>query len=169
VPETTILGLKPGDVFTHRSIANIVNSTNIDMLSVVEYAVAQLKVKHVVLCDHTSCGGIIAALQDGRTGLGSLDIWLQPVRALREKFAEEMAALPEGKRANFLVKKNVQAGLVILERIPEVIKAINERGMEVHSVFYDLSTGLVEELCQDGPEDLKLEQLTDWRDPLTIE
>jgi carbonic anhydrase len=167
VPETTILGLKPGDVFTHRSIANIVNSTDIDMLSVVEYAVDRLKVKHVVLCGHTSCGGIEAVLENDRTGLGSLDIWLQPVRALRDKFAEELAALPKEKRTNFLVEKNVQAGLEAIKRIPEVISAINTRGLEVHGVLYDLSTGLVEELFQDGPENIKLGQLNDWRTTLS--
>jgi carbonic anhydrase len=166
VPETTLLGLKPGDVFTHRSIANIVNSTDIDMLSVVEYAVASIKVKHVVLCGHTSCGGIVAALRDRPTGFGSLDIWLQPVRALRDKFADELAALPEDKRVNFLVKKNVEAGLETLKRIPEVVSAINKRGLEVHGVIYDLGTGLVEELYHDGPEEVKLGQINDWRSTL---
>jgi carbonic anhydrase len=163
VPETTILGLKPGNVFTHRNIANIINSTDIDMLSVVEYAVHKLKVKHIVLCGHTSCGGIIAVLKDGRTGLGSLDIWLQPVRALRKTFADDLAALPDGKRTTFLIKKNVQAGLEAIKRIPEVESAINERGLEVHGVLYDLNTGLVEELFQDGPE-LNLEQPNGWHD-----
>jgi carbonic anhydrase len=133
------------------------------MLSVVEYAVHKLKVKHIVLCGHTSCGGIIAALEDCRTGLGSLDIWLQPVRTLRKKFADDLAALPEGKRTTFLVKKNVQAGLEAIKRIPEVESAMNERGLEVHGVLYDLSTGLAEELFQDGHE-IKLERPNGWHD-----
>jgi carbonic anhydrase len=89
------------------------------------------------------------------------------VRALRDKFAEELAALPKEKRTNFLVEKNVQAGLEAIKRIPEVISAINTRGLEVHGMLYDLSTGLVEELFQDGPENIKLGQLNDWRTTLS--
>jgi len=143
-PETTILGLKPGDVFTHRNIANVINPTDISLLSVVEFAVAHIKVKHVVVCGHTSCGGVNATLNNNK--LGVLDLWLQPMRALREQHADELAKLEGADKNNYLAKLNVKAGVENLKRIPTVIDAMRERGVQVHGVIYDLATGLLEDL-----------------------
>lgn len=152
IPETTILGLRPGDVFTHRNIANVVSPTDISMLSVVEFAVAHLKVKHVVVCGHTSCGGVAATLANGK--LGVLDIWLQPMRALREKHADELAKLEGKEKSLFLSKLNVKAGVDVLKRIPTVIDAMRERGLEVHGIMKDIGSGLLEELDCNEVEDL---------------
>ena len=81
MPETTILGLKPGDVFVHRNIANVLTATDMSSRSVIAYAVEHVKVSHVVVCGHTSCGGVAAALGNDRLGL--LDVWLHPLRKLR--------------------------------------------------------------------------------------
>ena len=143
-PETTILGLKPGDVFTHRNIANIINPTDLSLLSVVEFAVKHIKVKHVVVCGHTSCGGVAATLANNN--LGVLDLWLQPMRALREKHAEELAKLEGSEKSTYMAKLNVQAGVENLRRLPTVINAMQEWGLQVHGVLYDLATGLLEDL-----------------------
>lgn len=151
VPETTILGCKPGDVFTHRNIANIINSTDISLLSIVQFSVFHLKVKHIVVCGHTSCGGVAGALANSK--LDILDIWLQPLRALREKYADELETMDTAERGTFLAKKNVQAGVEVLKRIPTVIDAQRERGVTVHGVIYNLGTGLLEEV--ETPEEEK--------------
>jgi len=149
-PETTILGLKPGDVFTHRNIANIINPTDLSLLSVVEFAVRHIKVKHVVVCGHTSCGGVAATLNNNK--LGVLDLWLQPMRMLREKHADELAKLEGAEKSNYMAKLNVQMGVENLRRIPTVIEATKERGLQIHGVLYDLATGLLEDLSCDEDE-----------------
>ncbi|PPJ55549.1 hypothetical protein CBER1_05402 [Cercospora berteroae] len=144
VPETTILNCKPGEVFTHRNIANIINSTDISLLSIVQFAVFHLKVKHIVVAGHTSCGGVAASLANMK--LDILDIWLQPLRALREKFSDELEDMDEKERGTFLAKKNVQAGVENLKRIPTVIDAMRERGLDIHGVIYNIDKGLLEEV-----------------------
>jgi carbonic anhydrase len=79
VPETTVCNCKPGDIFVHRNIANTVHGNDLNSASVVEYAVAHLKVKKVVVCGHTKCGGAAAALGDADLGI-TLNTWLHPVR-----------------------------------------------------------------------------------------
>lgn len=150
VPETTILNCQPGEVFVHRNIANIVNNTDISLLSIVQFAVFHLKVKHIVVAGHTSCGGVGASLANAK--LDILDIWLQPLRALREEYHDELEAMEEKERATFLAKKNVQAGVQALKRIPTVIDAMRERGLDVHGVVYKLDTGLLEEVDADEDE-----------------
>ncbi|KAF1822299.1 carbonic anhydrase [Dissoconium aciculare CBS 342.82] len=150
VPETTILGVKPGQVFTHRNIANIICPSDISMLSIVEFAVFHIKVKHIVLCGHTSCGGVAASLANSK--LDILDVWLQPLRLLREKYSDELAAMDEAERGTFLAKENVRAGVEHLKRIPTVINAIRERGLELHGVIYNLGTGKLEEVTCDEDE-----------------
>lgn len=150
VPETTVLGCKPGDIFTHRNIANIINPTDISLLSIVQFAVFHLKVKHIVVCGHTSCGGIAATLANAK--LDVLDIWLQPIRMLREQYAEELESMDEKERGTFLAKKNVQAGVENLKRIPTVIDAMRERGVELHAVLYNLATGILEEVPDEDDE-----------------
>ncbi|XXG95673.1 hypothetical protein Hte_001942 [Hypoxylon texense] len=144
-PETTILGLQPGDVFTHRNIANIVSPTDINTSAVIEYAVVHVKVKHVVLCGHSSCGGAAAALSDGRVG-GVLDTWLTPLKAVRNAHQEELAALGEKARGVRIAELNVEAGIKVLMANANIQDAIAERGLEVHGVFFDIGTGRVRDL-----------------------
>ena len=150
-PETTILGLKPGDVFTHRNIANIINPTDLSLLSVVEFAVKHIQVQHVVVCGHTSCGGVNATLNNAN--LGVLDLWLQPMRALREKHADELAKLEGLEKSTYMAKLNVTQGVNNLKRIPTVIDAMRDRGVQVHGVIYDLATGLLEEVPTDEDDE----------------
>ena len=156
VPETTLLGLQPGDVFVHRNIANILHASDMSSLAVVEFAVGVLKVSHVVLSGHTGCGGVNAAL--GNASVGSvLDGWLIPVRRLRAQFAEELKGLGSHEEcAAFLIRENVKQGVKSLREMGVVGKAIRERGLVVHGVVYNVGTGLVEVVdgC-DEPEEEK--------------
>lgn len=139
VPETTILGLQPGDVFVHRNIANIVTPTDLSSLSVIEYAVVYLKVQHIVLCGHTSCGGVAAALDNKK--LGKIDTWLMPMRKVRMDNAKTLESLQGAEKARRMVDLNVQAGLEVLRSNPDVIDAMKERGLTVQGLVYDLAKG----------------------------
>jgi len=111
VPETTILGLHPGDVFVHRNVANIISPTDINSQAVIEYAVVHLKVSHIVVCGHSACGGCGAALSDARVG-GVIDAWITPLKALRKQNEEELKAIrDEKKRAVRLAEMNVKSGV----------------------------------------------------------
>ena len=145
-PETTILGLQPGDVFVHRNIANIISPTDINTSAVIEYAVVHLKVKYIVLCGHTACGGAGAALGDSRVG-GVLDTWLMPLKAVRAAHSEELDAIHDEKaRAVRIAELNVEAGIKVLMANCVVQEAIKERGMEVHGCMFDLASGRIRDL-----------------------
>lgn len=114
-----------------------------------EFSVKHLKVKHVVLCGHTSCGGVAATL--GNKKLDVLDLWLQPMRALREQHAEELEKLDDKEKGTYLAKLNVKAGVERLRRMAPVLEAARDRGLQVHGVIYDLATGQLEDLkCSEG-------------------
>ena len=144
VPETTVLGLKPGDVFVHRNIANILHASDMSSSAVIEFAVGVLKVSHVVLSGHTGCGGVNAAL--GNASVGSvLDGWLMPIRRLRSQFGKQLEGMSSHEeRAAFLIRENVKQGVRQLREMGVVEKAIRERGLVVHGVVYNVGTGLVE-------------------------
>ncbi|MCJ1325842.1 hypothetical protein MMC10_002505 [Thelotrema lepadinum] len=156
VPETTLLGLQPGDVFVHRNIANILHASDMSSLAVVEFAVGVLKVSHIVLSGHTGCGGVKAAL--GSASVGSvLDGWLMPVRRLRAQFAGKLKGMgSQGECEDFLIRENVKQGVKSLREMGVVGKAIRERGLVVHGVVYNVGTGLLEVVdgC-DEPEEEK--------------
>lgn len=143
-PETTILGLQPGDVFVHRNIANIVTPTDLNSLSVIQFAVQYLKVKDIIVCGHTKCGGVSAAL--GNKKLGLIDTWLLPLRALRRDHLKLLESLDEKDASLKLVELNVRAGVKVLEENPVVIDAMSERGLKVHGLIYDVGSGELNEL-----------------------
>lgn len=136
--------MQPGDVFVHRNIANIVHPTDLSANAVIDYAVNHLKVKHVVLCGHTSCGGVAAALANNRLGL--IDTWLLPLRTLRKDHLKMLESLPPKEAALKLVELNVQQGVKTLKENHSVLDAMAGRGLEVHGVIYDIGTGKLEEL-----------------------
>ncbi|KAI1366915.1 carbonic anhydrase-like protein [Xylaria arbuscula] len=145
-PETVILGLQPGDVFVHRNIANIISPTDINTSAVIEYAVDQLKVKHVVLCGHSACGGAAAALGDQRVG-GVLDTWLTPLKAIRNAHKEELMAITDEKaRIIRLAELNVEAGMKVLMANMTIHEAIRDRGLQIHSTLFDIGSGRIRDL-----------------------
>lgn len=143
-PETTILDLEPGEVFVHRNIANIVHPTDLSANAVIEYAVNHLKVKHVVLCGHTSCGGVAAALANNKLGL--IDTWLLPLRALRKEHLKLLESLPPQEAALKLVELNVIYGVKTLKENYSILDAMQDRGLQVHGLIYDVAKGELEEL-----------------------
>ena len=110
------------------------------------YAVLHLKVQHIVVCGHTSCGGVAAAL--GNSKLGIIDLWLTPIRKLRAQLAgmAGWAQLDAKEQALRLVEANVRQGVLTLRENTEVIEARKERGVMVHGLVYDVGSGLLREL-----------------------
>lgn len=130
----------------HRNIANIVSPTDVNLLAVVEYAVVHLKVKHIVLCGHTCCGGAGAALSDARIG-GVLDTWLTPLKSVRKQNEQELKGIQdEAKRAVRLAELNVEWGVHTLLSSIVVEEAVNERDLKVHGVLYDIACGKIKDL-----------------------
>lgn len=145
MPETTLLGLQPGDVFVHRNIANVVASSDMSLSAVLEFAILYLKVAHVVLCGHTSCGGCAGALGDERLG-GVLDTWLAPLKALRQQNEAELKTLEMGERTIRLAEMNVREGCKTIMGNWAVQEGIQQRGLKVHGVIYDIAEGKLRDL-----------------------
>jgi carbonic anhydrase len=160
-PETTILGLQPGEIFCHRNIANIVIPTDLNSLSVIQYAVQYLKVKHIIICGHTSCGGVAAALDNKKLGL--IDTWLMPLRTLRRENLSLLDSLDEKERALKLVELNVRSGVKVLLENPTVIDAVTERDLQVHGLIYNVGTGELRELDIAEDEELVSSRKTAFR------
>jgi len=145
VPANQIVGLAPGEVFVHRNVANVVVHTDLNCLSVLQYAVDVLGVRHVIVCGHYGCGGVRAALDGARHGL--IDNWLRHVLDVAGKHADELAELAAGRRFERLCELNVveQVGNVCQTTIVEDAWA---RGQEltVHGLVYGLEDGLLRDL-----------------------
>ena len=135
-----IMGLGPGEVFVHRNIANLVNSVDLNVMSVVNYAVRHLKVNHVVVCGHYYCGGVKAAMQSA--DLGILNPWLRNIRDVFRLHQDELVAISgEEERYNRLIELNVQEQCINLIKTAAVQQAHNERGLRVHGWVFDIRTG----------------------------
>lgn len=146
-----IMGVQPGEVFVHRNIANLVNNIDLNVMSVVQYAVVHLKVKHVVVCGHYNCGGVKAAMQSA--DLGILNPWLRNIRDVYRLHKEELNCIKdEGQRYNRLVELNVQEQCVNLIKTAAIQKAHNERGLLVHGWVFDVNTGKLIDLQIDFPK-----------------
>ena len=143
-----MLDLKPGDVFVHRNIANLMHPGDLSAQSVIEFAVKYLKVNHVVLCGHTSCGGVMAALANNKLGL--IDTWLTPLRILREQHLADLdACSSDQERTQKLVEMNVRYGVKILKANHHIINAMRDRGLQVHGLIYDVGSGKLTEVDTD--------------------
>lgn len=135
-----LMGLGPGDVFVHRNIANMVISIDLNVMSVVNYAVDHLKVNHVVVCGHYACGGVKAAMQSA--DLGILNPWLRNIRDVYRIHRDELDAIAdEDKRYDRLVELNVQEQCVNLIKTATVQKAARDRNLKVHGWVFDVHTG----------------------------
>ncbi|ADQ18841.1 carbonic anhydrase [Leadbetterella byssophila] len=142
VTAETVMGAKPGEVFVHRNIANLAPNNDLNVLSVVVYAVKHLKVKHIIVCGHYNCGGIKAAMQP--EDLGILNPWLRNIRDVVRIHQAELEAIPsEEERYKRLVELNVQEQCLNIVKMKEVQKAMQERGLRVHGWVFDLHSGRI--------------------------
>lgn len=146
VPIEMLTGVAPGEMFVHRNIANQVIPADLNILSVLHYAVEVLNVKHVIVCGHLQCGGIQAAMSDASFGL--VDHWLAGVRELVRHHQAELDALPDHQsRANRLVELNVLRQVHQLSRTP-IVQDAWKRGRRplLHGLVYDIKDGLLRQL-----------------------
>ena len=135
-----LMGMGPGEVFVHRNIANMVCSTDLNAMSVIEYAVEHLKVNHVVVCGHYACGGVKAAMQSA--DLGILNPWLRNIRDVYRIHNKELNSIEcEEKKYDRLVELNVQEQCINLMKTSSVQKAFRDRGLQVHAWVFDVHTG----------------------------
>ncbi len=146
VPANEIVGLRPGELFVHRNVANIVVHTDLNCLSVLQFAVDVLKVEHVIVCGHYGCGGVAAA-HANRT-LGLIDNWLRHVQDVKQKHLEELDHLAsETARLNRLCELNVMEQVTNVCQTTVVQQAWDRgQALSVHGWIYALSDGLVRDL-----------------------
>ncbi|MFM9945888.1 MAG: carbonic anhydrase [Bacteroidia bacterium] len=146
-----LMGVQPGEVFIHRNIANLVNNVDLNVMSVINYAVRHLKVKQVVVCGHYNCGGVKAAMQP--VDMGILNPWLRNIRDVYRTHKEELNAIAvEEDRYNRLVELNVQEQCINLIKTAAVQEAHKERGLQVHGWVFDIHTGKLIDLKIDFPK-----------------
>lgn len=146
VPANQITNTKPGDVFVHRNIANVVVHTDMNMLSVLDYSVNVLKVKHVIVCGHYGCGGVKAALGDKQVGI--IDNWLRNIRDVYRTHEREMATIKDAdQKFDRLVELNAIEGAANIIHTSIVQTAwANGQELAVHAWVYSLKTGLIKDL-----------------------
>jgi carbonic anhydrase len=143
VPAETLTGVLPGEMFVHRNIGNQVWETDMNLLSVLQYAVDVLQVHHVIICGHTNCGALKAAMNDGAHGV--LDHWLSDIRTVIRWNRAELEAIPDERtRLTRLSELNVMQQLGILARTPIVLDAWTKgQKLLLQGVVYDVGTGLL--------------------------
>ena len=146
VPANEIIGAKPGEVFVHRNIANLVVHTDMNMLSVVDYAINVLKVKHVIVCGHYGCGGVKAAM--GNESFGIIDNWIRHIKDLFRIHQVELYAIQDEEiRFNRLVELNVIEQVQDLAKTSIVQNAWkNGQNISLHGWVYGLNSGYVTDL-----------------------
>jgi len=155
VPANELVDLLPGELFVHRNVANVVVHSDLNCLSVIQFATDLLQVKHIIVVGHSRCGGVIAALKDQRVGLA--DNWIRHVRDVRNRHQEWLDTVPADGRVDALGELNVieQARNVCQTTIVQDAWA---RGQElvVHGWFYGLHDGLLQDLKMTvaGPADM---------------
>ena len=152
VPANEITGTDPGEIFVHRNIANMVVHTDLNLLSVLQYAVEVLKVEHIILCGHYGCGGIKAAID--KKSLGLINKWLRNIKEVYRMYETEINSIEDyDQKVNRLVELNV------IEQCNDLIKTSiiqkawkNEKRPVIHGWVYGLSNGLVNELITIEPD-----------------
>jgi carbonic anhydrase len=145
VPAETITGATPGEIFVHRNIANLVVHTDLNLLSVVEFAVKILKVKHIILCGHYGCGGVKSSLEN--IAYGYVDNWLRNIKEIYVRNAGELDKIQDAEaRVNRLVEINVIEQVKNLCKTKVVQKALEKKSIQVHGWVYGMQDGLIKEL-----------------------
>ncbi len=158
VSANTIVGLMPGEIFVHRNIANLVIHTDMNCLSVLQFAVEVLKVKHIIVCGHYGCGGVKAALEDRRNGL--IDNWLRHIQDTAILYDELLAQIEdEDKKLDKLCELNVVEQVLNVGQTTIVRDAwIRGQSLSVHGWIYDLHDGIIRDLdiCLENKSELRV-------------
>jgi len=148
VPANEITGTQPGEIFVHRNIANMVVHTDLNLLSVLQYAVEVLKVKHVIVCGHYGCGGVKAAMSNHNMGI--INKWLRNIKDVHRFHREEIDEIKDEEiRNNRMVELNVQEQVMNLAKTSIIQKAWKHNNMpHLHGWVYDLHDGLVKPILE---------------------
>lgn len=156
VPANEVTGTKPGEVFVHRNIANVCAHSDMNMLSVLDYAVNVLKVKHVIVAGHYGCGGVAAALSNKQYGI--IDNWLRHIKDVYRLHANELDRITDNTaKVNRLVELNVTEQVYNICKTSIIQNAWMERhDLEVHGWVVDISTGLIKDLGVSSSSPLNL-------------
>jgi carbonic anhydrase len=146
VPANEIIGAQPGEVFVHRNIANMVVHTDMNMLSVLDYAVNVLKVKHVIVCGHYGCGGVKAAM--GNQNIGLIDNWIRHIKDVFRFHNDELVAIQdETKQFDRFVELNVKEQVMNLAKTSIVQNAWkNEQPLHIHGWVYNIKDGIIKDM-----------------------
>ncbi len=146
VSDNAITGTAPGDIFVHRNIANMVIHSDMNVLSVLDYAVNVLAVEHIIVCGHYGCGGVATAMSNKQVGL--VDNWLRYIKDVYRRHQDELNAIDdEARRLDRFVELNVQEQVHDLSTTTIVQNAwANGQSLQVHGLVYDLKTGLLRDL-----------------------
>lgn len=149
VPANEITGTQPGEIFVHRNIANLVINTDVNVLSVLDYAVNHLKVKHIIVCGHYGCGGIKAAITK-HDFKPVLNMWLRNIKDVHRIHRKELDAIEgEEKKTNRLVELNVQEQIFNLAKTSIIQRAWrNENRPDLHGWVYGLKDGIIHPVCE---------------------
>jgi len=142
VPANQITGLMPGEVFVHRNVANVVMQTDLNCMSVLDFAIRKLQVRHVIVCGHYGCAGVHAAIDD--TAVGAVDHWLSGIRDLWEQHRDDLADLDTAAAEARLCELNVQEQVRSLCRTTVMKEAWNRgQAIDVHGWIYGIEDGLL--------------------------
>lgn len=159
VPANEIIGAEPGEVFVHRNIANMVLHTDMNMLSVLDYAVNALKVQHVIVCGHYGCGGIKAAM--GNDSIGIIDNWIRHIKDVYRFHHQELDAIKdEQERFNKFVELNVKEQVFDLAKT-SIVQSAWKAGqkLSIHGWVYGLNSGYVTDLGVNFSSDTDLDDV----------
>ena len=159
VPANEIVGAKPGDVFVHRNIANMVIHSDMNMLSVLDYAVNVLKVKHVIVCGHYGCGGVLSAMNN--QSIGIIDNWIRHIKDIYRLHQARLDAIEnETERFNAFVEVNVKEQVFDLAKTSIVQSAWkNGQDLTLHGWAYGLNSGFVTDLDVNISSDVDLDEV----------
>ncbi|MEO8572989.1 MAG: carbonate dehydratase [Pyrinomonadaceae bacterium] len=160
ITPATSIGLLPGEMFVHRNVANLVNHTDMNCLSVMQFAVEVLKVKHIIVCGHYACGGVMAALNDTRLGL--IDNWLRHIQDIMHKHSGDLDSISDyNERLDKLCEINVIEQVVSVGETTIVQDAWESgQNVEIHGWIYTIADGIYRDL---GVSVKSLEQLDGMR------